>query len=174
MADTPKYTEADKVHWEAKKLEAEAQDLLRPPVRRASFWLALIPALAAIIGIGLQYYASSLDYKKAEILREQANLETAKAEQRLDDLDKQVKAKQDELERLTAVTSELEEVRAAKDKEIAAINEALQQLKAEKIDKPAIIAKVDGSLKTLQAQQVKSDALVKQQFTLINKLGVKK
>jgi septal ring factor EnvC (AmiA/AmiB activator) len=143
MANAPKYTDADKIHWEAKKLEAETLDLIRPPFFKSGFWLSAISACAAVVGIGLQYFASSLDYKKADILREEAEFKVTQAKQQLDDIEKNVKAKQTELDNLTAVTRKLDAIRAEKDKEIAAITEAINKLKDEKVDRRVQLAKLE-------------------------------
>jgi len=173
MAETPKYTDEDKIHWEAKKLEAEAADLLRHPVLKPGFWFSAIPALAAVLGIGLQYYASALDYKKAELLREEAEFKITQAKQQLEDVQREVKTKQTELDNLTEVTRKLDEVRAAKDKEIAAINDAIKKLKDEKADHRAAIASLDSSLLKLQGHQSLDKSLAKEQFNVMGKLSRK-
>ena len=174
MPDTSKYTDADKTHWEAKKLEAEAKDLLRHPLLKPGTWLALIPAVVAVVGVGLQYYASSLDYKKADILREEAEFKTDKAKMQLDDLDKEVKDRQAKLDELTRLAAQMEATRADKDAEVRKLATTVQNLKEEKEDRRQQIALAEASLAALRAQQVKSATLANEQTKIVNSLGQSK
>jgi len=141
MQESPKYNADDKLHWEAKKLEAEFDEMSRHFARKPTFWLSAVPAVVAVVGIGLQYYASSLDYKKADIMREKANLDTAQLKQEVNLLEKELRSleqevtrKQNELTELLDVTRKLEKAREERNKEIAAVSSAVDRLRKQKGD----------------------------------------
>jgi malic enzyme len=64
--------ENEKVHWETEKLKAEVDNLKKRPRPFGQSIVTIISAATAVLGIGIQYVRSDLDYKRADILKQQA------------------------------------------------------------------------------------------------------
>ena len=170
MPEEPTDVQKAKLLAETKKLEAETRELNRNPMLKPSFWFSIVPAAVGIVGVGMQYFASSLDYKKAEVLRQQAILDTKQAEQDRKEIDKEVKSKQATLNELTANIAKMNELRAAKDQEVKVLLETVANLKDAKMDKAQQLQKLEESVSKLNTQQKQSSMLSAAQSKIVTNL----
>lgn len=127
----PPPTGADgKDYWEARKFEAEVEELRRPYYHKPGFWLSagtglvtVAAAATAVVGVVIQSANSTLEYKRADVLREQAEFKVARAafevektehqlkqsRDQLDALHRDVKSQQDRLKELSRLAGEIQQ-----------------------------------------------------------------
>jgi len=111
----PTAPENDRAYWEVRKLQAEVESLQRPPSRFADRSVAILTALAAAIGILVQYGNSRAEFAKAEIdakramlMREATEFENARLEVKRSELQQQISEAQTALTTLSDERKQLE------------------------------------------------------------------
>jgi hypothetical protein len=178
--------EVAQIQWEAKKLRAEVHDLGRHSFLKPGFWVSAATAVAALVGIGLQYLASEqkrneahLDLERATILRERAQFDADRAVEIKTQAERETEAAQErlaairaEIGRLTANNEDLNRLREDRTQELAQLNGLIAKLK----DKAAVEPELNRLLsvaETFQQKQTQVLNKVASQNQLIEKLGRK-
>lgn len=167
------FTADDKLYWEVRKLQAETKDLTKHPVRRLGLWLSMIPAAVAVTGIAIQYYASSLDYRRASIAREHADFSVAQSQLELRRLDEAVEVRKRKVEELAKSAEAMETLRVETYKDLAAVEKLVVDLKDDGLDgrtRKARLAALEIVLTKLARQRNASDIAASGQTAIIGEL----
>src|SRR2546430_916774 len=100
------YTDNDKREWEIEKLKAETKTLNRPFLRTPSSWITILTIILAVSGVTVQYFTSNREYQLAEIKKNQAILDTEKAQSQQERVQQQISAAQTSLAALQSQRTE--------------------------------------------------------------------
>jgi len=80
----PRYTDADKTHWEVEKLKAEAQNVRRPFLRTPANAISLATGAIAVVGSVFQYLRTDFEAQQVAITKERNKLEIERLEAKRD------------------------------------------------------------------------------------------
>lgn len=104
--------ERRKLAADARKTELDCRELERPQHRRLPTLISCVTALAAVVGVAVQYVLSEKKYQLSQIKAAQAELDADKAEQRVQEANSIEEATRKEVEQRQL---QLEAVQAALD-----------------------------------------------------------
>lgn len=113
-----------KAQWETEKLRAEVEKLRRPWIKEPASWFALATILIALSSSAIQAVNSNNAFALAEIKRERAEFEAAKADQ----LRKQY---EEAISQADSALRKLESRRAKESAELAVLGRQLESVKAQ-------------------------------------------